>query len=305
MENKFILITGGAGFVGSNVALTLQAKYPKNKYFVIDNFSSGSADNLAGFRGEIISGDIATIDLERLFNKIDIIFHQAAITDTTVSDEEKMMSCNVGGFKNVLNFALKHNSRLIYASSAAVYGHSGPPMRVENNEFPANIYGMSKLVADNIARQHFNDIPIVGLRYFNVYGPGESHKGKMASMVWQLYLQMKKGARPRIFRDGEQKRDQVYIKDIVQANLLAMDCNKSGIYNVGSGKAAAFNEIIKNLNAVLKTNLQPEYFDNPFKFYQEYTEADLGETGKFLGYSPKYGIKEGIEDYIKEYESKN
>jgi len=304
MENKVILITGGAGFIGSNLALALEAKYPKNEYFIIDNFSSGNAGNLSGFKGKIITGDIAAMDLDPLFNKIDVIFHQAAITDTTVTDEKLMMTCNVEGFKNILKFALKHNSRLIYASSAAVYGHSAPPMRVENNEFPANIYGISKLVADDIARQHFNDLPIVGLRYFNVYGPGESHKGKMASMVWQLYLQMKNGQRPRVFRSGEQKRDQVYIKDVVLANLLAMECPKSGIYNVGSGRSTSFNEIITNLNAVLGENLRAEYIDNPFGFYQEHTEADLSDSQKFLGYVPKYSIGEGIEDYIKEYESK-
>lgn len=299
MNNKKILITGGAGFIGSNLVKTLQEKYPDNKYFIIDNFSSGNADNLAGFKGEIISENIAQTDLGRHFDKLDIIFHQAAITDTTVFDEKKMMFNNVDGFKNVLNFAKKCGAKLIYASSAAVYGHSSPPMVVGKNEVPANVYGLSKLNADNIARENFGNLHIVGLRYFNVYGPGEKYKGKMANVIWQFYLQMKSGERPVVFGDGEQKRDQIYVKDIVNANLLAITGKESGIFNVGTGKATTFNEIIKNLNEILGTNLEPEYLDNPYEHYQEYTEADLAETKNALGYFPEYDIKKGIGDYFK------
>jgi len=298
MNNKKILITGGAGFIGSNLALTLQEKYPDNKYFIIDNFSSGNSENPPDFNGEIISADVSKINLNDYFDKLDVIFHQAANTDTTVSDQDKMTRNNVDGFLNVLKFALKNKTRLVYASSAAVYGHSHPPMIVGKNEAPANVYGFSKLAADSIAREHFNDLPIIGLRYFNVYGPREKHKGKMASMVWQLYSQMKEGRKPRIFKYGEQKRDQVYIKDVVQANLLALDADKSGIFNVGSGKATSFNEIVKNLNETLGTNLEPEYIDNPYGHYQDYTEADLSESKTYLKYSPEYDIKKGIKDYF-------
>ena len=299
MENKKILITGGAGFIGSNLTKTLQEKYPDNKYYIIDNFSSGNSDNLVGFKGEIISGNIAEIDLNKHFYKLDVIFHQAAITDTTVFDEKKMMLNNVDGFKNVLDFSIKCGAKLIYASSAAVYGHSSPPMLVGKNEVPANVYGLSKLTADNIARENFNNLHIVGLRYFNVYGPGEKYKGKMASMIWQLYLQMKEGKRPRIFKYGEQKRDQVYVKDVVKANLLAMDCEKSGVFNIGAGKATTFNEIIKNFNKTLGVNLEPEYIYNPYKHYQDNTEADLAETWEVLRYFPEYDIIKGIKDYFK------
>lgn len=299
MNNKKILITGGAGFIGSNLALALQEKYPNNKYYIVDNFSSGNADNLVGFRGEIIHANIAEINFNKYFDKLDIIFHQAAITNTTVFDEKKMMFNNVDGFKNVLNFALKCEAKLIYASSAAIYGRSIPPMIVGKNEVPANMYGVSKLEADKIARENFNNLPIIGLRYFNVYGPGEKYKGKMANVIWQFYLQMKDGKKPIVFGNGEQKRDQVYVRDVVNANILAIDCQKSGIFNIGSGRATSFNEIIKNLNEVLGADFEPEYIDNPYKHYQEYTEADLTETKKILGYFPEYDIKKGVKDYFK------
>ena len=299
MKNKKILITGGAGFIGSNLALALQKKYPENEYFIIDNFLSGNSANLVGFNGKIFSDDISKINLNDYFDKIDVIFHQAANTDTTVSDQDKMTRNNLEGFKNVLGFALKNKAKLIYASSAAIYGHSKPPMIVGKNETPANVYGFSKLSADNIARGHFKDLPIIGLRYFNVYGPGEKYKEKMASMIWQLYLQMKEGKAPKIFKYGEQKRDQVYIKDIVNANLLAIDCKKSGIFNIGAGKATTFNEIVINLNEALSTNLKPEYIDNPYEHYQDNTEADLTETKEVLRYFPEYDIIKGIKNYFK------
>ncbi len=300
MKNKKILITGGAGFIGSNLSLELQEKYPDNKYYIIDNFLSGNLKNLSDFKGEIITKDVSKVDLDKLFpNGLDIIFHQAAITDTTIKDKDKMNSANIDSFKNLLDFALKHKARLIYASSAAVYGHSNPPMIVNKKEKPANVYGFSKLVADNIARKHFKDIPIIGLRYFNVYGPKEKYKNKMASMIWQLYSQMKDDKNPKIFEYGEQKRDQIYVKDIVKANILAIKAKKSGIFNVGTGKATTFNEIIETLNNVLNKNLKTEYIKNPYSHYQEFTKADLKETKKVLQYEPEYDIKKGIKDYME------
>jgi len=302
MKNKKILITGGAGFIGSNLALTFQQKYPDNEYIVIDNFRSGNYTNLLGFKGDVIAEDVSQIDFKKYFSKVDIIFHQAAITDTTVTNQREMIYQNVEGFRNVLQFTMKSKARLIYASSAAVYGQTSPPMKVGQNEFPSNSYGFSKLIIDNIARKHFRtykDNVIIGLRYFNVYGSGEKYKGKMASMVWQLYLQMKEGKRPRIFKYGEQKRDQVYIKDVIQANLLALKAKQNAIVNIGSGKVTSFNDIIDVLNKVLVANSKPIYFNNPYGYYQNYTEADLTEAKKILNYQPEYSIKTGIQDYFK------
>ncbi len=301
-----ILITGGAGFIGSNIAKALQKKYPEADLVVLDDFSSGNFENLIDFKGELITGDITDRNfwnhLADLY-RFDVVFHQAAITDTTVSDQRKMTEVNTLAFKYLLEIALKRwNAKVIYASSAAVYGNCRAPMKEDGCLKPENVYGFSKLMMDRIAETYMRRYPeakIVGLRYFNVYGPGESHKGKFASMVYQLAVKMAKGQKPRLFKWGEQKRDFVYIKDVVEANLLALEKDVSGIFNVGFGKARTFNELVQILNKVLGTALEIEYFDNPYSFYQNHTEADLTKSRSILGYSPKWSLEKGVEDYIK------
>jgi ADP-L-glycero-D-manno-heptose 6-epimerase len=299
-----ILITGGAGFIGSNLALKLQKDYPNSKILILDDFSSANFKNLKGFKGIVYSCDVST---DELFFKVedfkpDVIFHLASITDTTVTDQEYMMRRNVDGFKNILEFAYDNESIVVYASSASVYGNvkDHVPLKEDREKSPENVYAFSKYIMDNLA-QEFSDktgLKIVGVRYFNVYGPREAHKGKFASMIYQLYLQMKQGNRPRIFKWGEQKRDFVYVKDAVDATILAAKAPKSTVYNVGSGEATSFNDVIKYLNQALGTNLEPEYFDCPYDFYQEYTQADMTKIKEELGFVPRYSIQRGIKEYV-------
>src|SRR3989338_6745250 len=184
------IVTGGAGFIRSNVALALEERGAKE--VVGDDFSSARFVNLKMFRGEIIARDINDLDWDKM-GKTDAVFHQAALTDTTVSDQKRMMHANVEGFRKVIEFSLKHRCRLIYASSAAVYGNESAPQSERGPRNPLNIYGYSKYVGDQMAEQAANetDVPIVGLRYFNVYGMGEQGKGKAASMIYQLAQQIR------------------------------------------------------------------------------------------------------------------
>ncbi len=294
-----VLVTGGAGFIGSNLALELQGK--NHEIIVLDDFSSGNFKNLLGYEGDVVSECILDADLNK-FKDVDAIFHQAAITDTTVSNQKLMMQINTEGFRRLLDFAVERDIKFIYASSAATYGNAESPQKEEDAGKPNNIYGFSKWICDCIAKKYMEKYPdshIVGLRYFNVFGPREQYKGKMASMVWQLAKQMVDGKNPRIFKWGEQKRDQVYIKNIVQINLLALDAKKSCIVNAGSGKAVSFNHIIEVLNKVLGFDYESEYIDNPYKeFYQEHTEADLTNAKKYLGYKPKWSFEEAVKDYM-------
>ncbi|MBA7480910.1 ADP-L-glycero-D-manno-heptose-6-epimerase [subsurface metagenome] len=291
-----ILITGGAGFIGSNLSLTLQKD---NSITVIDNLLSGNTKNLEGFQGNLITDDITSMNLLKSFKDIDVIFHQAAITDTTVSDEKKMMEVNLGGFKRVLDFALREKATLVYASSAGVYGNGPSPMREDQKPSPQNVYARSKYLMDEEAIKYKDKIRIVGLRYFNVYGPREGYKKKVASMIYQLAQQIKANKNPRIFKYGEQSRDFIYVKDVVDATIKATKARESGVVNVGTGTATTFNRIIEILNEVLGASYEPEYFDNPYSFYQNETRADIKRAEELLGFKARYSIEEGIRDYLK------
>jgi ADP-L-glycero-D-manno-heptose 6-epimerase len=133
-----------------------------------------------------------------------------------------------------------------------------------------------------------------------VYGPDEAHKGAAASMIYQLAKQIQAGKQPRIFKYGEQQRDFVYVKDVVEATLLAAEADHSGVYNVGSGRPTSFNEIVALLNKALGTDYDPDYFDNPYPFYQPHTEADVTRARAELGYAPSYPIDRGIAEYVKQ-----
>ncbi len=294
------LVTGAAGFIGSNLALKLQGI---GKIFGFDDLSCGTKDNLDGFKEEFISEDIRTLDYSKVGKKVDAIFHQAAITDTTIADGALMDSVNVDAFKRILIFAKKIGcKKVVYASSAAVYGKGKVPMSESNTPTPTNIYGESKVKMEAVARQFQKESPdfsIVGLRYFNVYGPREVHKEKAASMVYQLYLQIAQNRNPRIFKWGEQFRDFIYVVDVVEANLKALEYSKSGVFNVGTGTPQTFNRLIEVLNAALGKDLKPEYFDNPHRFYQDETQADTNLSSSELKFNAKYELEGGVRDYIK------
>jgi ADP-L-glycero-D-manno-heptose 6-epimerase len=294
-----LLVTGGAGFIGSNLVLALQEKYPDARLTAIDDFRSGDFKNLQGYRGDLVAENLASLDWRAQFGDeiFDAIFHLASITDTTNHDQFAQVHDNVESFRRLLDFARPSKTRIIYASSAATYGLASGVNSEGDDAAPANVYAFSKVIMDNLARRA--DWTIVGLRYFNVYGPREAHKGVPASMIYHLTQQMSAGRRPRVFKYGEQKRDFVYVKDIVEGTLLALEAEESGIYNLGSGQARSFNELISILNQSLGTDLAPEYFDNPYAHYQPHTEADLTKVQASLGYKPQFSLEAGVADYLK------
>jgi len=308
-----ILITGGAGFIGANIAATL-CERPNTEVVVVDDFSSGDWRNLIHVDCEVRAADCDDAELlqEIADGRYSAIYHEAAITDTTVMDQRLMVEVNTNAFAKILAASSQSSTRVTYASSAGTYGNSAAPNAIGSGEEPENIYGFSKLAMDRIAARWYgkHSAPIIGLRYFNVFGSGEHHKNekdgnKTASMILQLYDKVKLGETLRLFKYGEQMRDFVYIRDVVGANIAALSATESGVCNVGSGKARTFNAIVENLGKQLDQKLEVEYFDNPFSFYQMHTEADLSDTQRLLHWQPQWSLESGIEDYVKLLEAEH
>lgn len=318
-NNKTVLITGGAGFIGSNLAFYFQNNFAKCKVVVLDSFRSGETlsngnpksfghfKNLVGFNGVVISGDINDKQiLKQIENdyKFDYIYHQAAISDTTALEQDLMIKTNVNAYEDILKIAINHGANIVYASSGATYGDAASPQTV-GNEAPNNVYGFSKLMMDKLSYSYIKQNPnisIVGLRYFNVYGKNEFFKNKTSSMVIQLGHQILRGNAPKLF-EGSDKilRDFIYIEDIIQANILASSSKQSGVYNVGTGNARSFADIADILQKELDTDYGNIYIENPYiGQYQFFTEANIETTKEFLGYSPRFSLEDGIKAYIPE-----
>lgn len=289
-----VLVTGGTGFIGSHIADYF--KKEGANVFV----TGGKKEHQFGPDIKFLRRDFAKLDWS-ILGQIDILFHEAAIADSTFTDKEEMFKINADAALELFQQAVENGcKRIVYASSTAVYGDAPAPYKENSMMQPLNPYGESKKILDEKAMKFAEtnpDIKIVGLRYCNVYGSGERYKEKRATMVYQFAQQMLKG-NPKIFKYGEQKRDYIYIKDVVRANLLAAKSEESLILNCGSGHATSFNELVEILNSVLGTNSKPEYVDNPYAGrYQDYTECDMTLAKAKMGFVPQFDIRSGIRDY--------
>ncbi len=293
---KRVLVTGGAGFIGSNLALHLETL--GIEVVVADYQLSTAETSLKGFRGQKIALDVATgVDISGPF---DVVFHQAAITDPRHSNDAETYDKNTVGFRHITRFCQQKKARLVYASTAGLYGNGPIPMHEDQPKECITVYGRSKLAMDEQAQKLFSEMPIVGLRYFNVFGPRESHKGRPASMIYHLSRQIKKGGPARLFSYGEQVRDFIYVRDVVEANLRAIAA-PSGVYNVGTGVGTTFNELVMVLNRVLGTNAGIEYFPMPYdpKTYQSNTVADTERAKQKLGFTATWELEPSVAEYMK------
>ena len=300
-----MLVTGGAGFIGSNLAKRLAAD--GHNVVAADAFVSAHFSNLIDFPGDVLTlRDPMDMQSMIALGPFDVIFHQASITGVVgpngedQNDPHRMMQNNVETFRSLLDWAVATKARMVWASSCSIYGRGPVPMKESQPPDPLNSYAFSKLTMERLAAHYASKLahPIVGLRYSNVYGPGEDHKGRLASMIHQLAKQMRSGKQPRIFTAGEQRRDFVYIADAVDANLKAMTTKESGVFNAGAGRAWSFNQVVAELNRVLATDLAPDYFHNPYSFTQDWTQTDQTEAKRALGYEPRFDLKMGVDAYF-------
>ncbi len=310
------IVTGGAGFIGSNAVKALNRRGITD-ILVVDNFSrSEKFRNLADltvrdfmdkreFRTRL---DAGTFDL-----KTEGILHNGACSDTMETDGRYMLENNFGDSKALLSYALQHRIPFVYASSAAVYGASKTFSIEPENERPLNIYGWSKLLFDQHVRPLLPHIEstVVGLRYFNVYGPREQHKGRMMSVLHQLLRQLKETGVCRLFEGtdgyepGGQARDFVFVDDIVDLDLFFLNGPvRKGIYNAGTGQARSFNAIAQTLIKLLgKGHIEYIPFPDVLRGkYQSFTQADLS-TLREAGYTKAFtSLEEGIAKTLSELE---
>ena len=326
----YTIVTGAAGFIGSNLVHALNERGVR-KIVAVDNLTR--ADK---FRN-LVDCDIADyIDkqdfLDRLLGgdfdgDVDAILHQGACSDTLESDGRYMMENNYRYSLAILDWCLDQEVPLLYASSAATYG-GGAVFREERScEAPLNVYGYSKFLFDQIVRRRLAEIgsfhsQVVGFRYFNVYGPRESHKGRMASVAFHHYQQFRGAGKVKLFAAcdayaaGEQRRDFVHVDDVAQVNLHFLDHpESSGIFNVGTGRAQTFNDLaVANVNACRALSGQAalplaelvaqgliEYIPFPEDLkgkYQSFTEGDLSKLRKAGYRAPFVGVEEGVSKYV-------
>ncbi len=316
-----ILVTGAAGFIGCNNVLELNRRGIKD-VIAVDNLSK--SEKFLNLAKCSISDYFDKVDfIERLRRDAvpipEVIFHQGACSDTMETDGRYMMENNYRYTLDLFNFAQRHKIPFIYASSAATYGASQVFVEDVANEGPLNVYGYSKYLFDQVLRSRMNSLsaPAVGLRYFNVYGPHEQHKGRMASVAFHQYFQFKKEGRVKLFEgclgygNGCQMRDFVYIEDVINVAMYFMTAGKSGIFNCGSGRAQPFNDVaLTVVNSLTGSNMTLdeavaqgyiEYIPFPEALkgkYQAYTQADLSNLRSAGFDAEMQTVQQGTAKYM-------
>jgi ADP-L-glycero-D-manno-heptose 6-epimerase len=288
MDSKIFIVSGGTGFIGSNIVKYIYEN--TNSKIIVFDRTLKKHNMIEDDRINYIESLLENKETYEMISQYDFncFFHCAAIVDTLFNNKEIITKINSNSMHYIIELCMKKKATLVYSSSASVYGNTNKNNKINDELYPETMYAKSKLDMENIAKQEYNNIKIIGLRYFNVYGNGEEHKKNMSSMIYKL-----SHGHNKLFKHGEQSRDFVYIKDVVSANINSFLYGKSGIYNVGSGIARSFNDIANILNI---QNI--EYIDNPHNFYQNYTCADISYTTEQLNYEPKYNLEDGIKNML-------
>jgi len=290
-----ILVTGGAGFIGSHLVEALLAD--GEVVVVLDNMHTGNPDNLEGLQGSLKliqagCNDIAGMDLNP-----QRIYHLGIPSSSPMYKADPyLVGEALNGFISVLELARRSQARLVYASSSSLYSGLTPPHREDMTIQVTDYYTEARLAMERMAELYHKlyGVKSAGMRFFSVYGPREESKKQYANMVSQFLWQMRRGEEPVIFGDGEQTRDFVYVQDVVAALRLAMQSDHHCILNVGSGRSHSFNEVIEMINVQLMVKIKPKYIENPIKNYVRDTLAYTSKCKEMLGFKAKISLEEGI-----------
>ena len=325
-----IVVTGGAGFIGSNLVRGLNQRGVSD-ILVVDDLTEGDKfRNLVDLQiADYLDKEDFRLRLARgEFGRFEAVFHQGACSDTTERNGRYMLDNNYRVTLEWLEYCQAQRIPLLYASSAAVYGAGPDYVEHRRHESPLNVYGYSKLLFDQILRRRMDDLaaPVVGLRYFNVYGPGEQHKGRMASVALHNMTQFRREGHVRLFggwdgyADGGQQRDFIHVDDVVNVNLYFLDHPEvSGIFNCGTGRAQPFNDVaqtvvnsLRGLDGLPALTLEAmvaqdliHYIDFPEDLkgrYQSHTQADLTRLREAGYEAPFRDVQTGVAEYVAAWE---
>jgi len=306
MKGKNVVVTGGAGFIGSNLVRALAGE---NEVIVIDDLSTGNPENIRGLIDNqsimFVEGSITDLDLlNKTFKNVDYVFHEAAIPSVprSVKDPIESNYANVNGTLNVLVAARDSGvEKVVYASSSSAYGDT--PVLPKNEDMkpsPLSPYAVSKLVGEYYC-QVFTEVyglSTASLRYFNVYGPRQDPLSEYAAVVPIFISQVLNDDCPVIFGDGSQTRDFTFIRDVVNVNILAMKSKVSGVFNIAGGKRISINELAKLVMKIIGRNLDIVYED-PRPGDVMHSLADISKAKEKLGYEPRFDLTKGLEETLK------
>lgn len=317
-KNKIVVITGGAGFIGSCVARHLNDKGIGQLVLVDDLRHSEKWKNLVGKKFlDYIQKDQLFDWLNGRESSIGAFIHLGACSDTMETNGSYLVENNYKFSIRLAEYALTHQHRFIYASSAATYGDGSKGFEDKEQAIfelqPLNMYGFSKQLFDQWAYQEGVLDKLVGLKYFNVFGPNEYHKGRMASAVSKMVPQILQGEKvklfkssnPHLYADGEQKRDFIYVKDAVRMTCAFLENSAGGLYNIGSGVPSTWNELTTAVFHALNLAPQIEYVDMPADLinkYQNYSRAEMAKTkGVLKEQAEVEPLKQSVADYVQNY----
>ena len=296
-----VLITGGAGFVGSNLA---QELVNEHEVIIVDNFHTGSMNNLCSIRNDVkvikaSCEDILNIDLPRL----DFIFHLGIPSSSPMyKDDSRLAADALRGAISVFDLAKTHHvEKVVYASSSSIYSGLDVPFKEDMQPLVSDYYTEARISIERFAKLYhtLHGMNSIGLRFFSIYGRHEESKGKYANIVSQFLWEMRVDRSPVLYGNGEQTRDFTFVADVVRSLKRSMDipCG-CDVVNIGAGKSHSFREVVDILNGVLGKNINPSCIENPIGNYVNHTCADTTKMRQFLGFVPEYSLERGIRELL-------
>ena len=296
MNGKEILVTGGAGFIGSNL---VEALCRGNEVTVLDNLHTGKRSNLKNAIDDgvkFVKEDAK--DIGKIKGEFDYVFHLGIYSASPMyRDNPNLVGEVVQGMTNVLEYCKKSGSDLVFASTSSIYNGIEPPHKENLIPGVTDFYTEARIACERLGELYSKlyDINVAAIRFFSVYGYNDAGKGNYANLVTQFMLSMLKEERPVIYGDGEQRRDFVFVSDVVDALLRASAIKGFGVYNAGTGKNYSLNEAVEKLQKITGRKIKPKYIKMPVKNYVMVTQADTSKAKKELGFSAKINLDKGTK----------